>query len=88
MNDIDRDSRGGPVNSDVSYFRDTDAVIRYPVIQGVSCHQCGSGEVYQPMQTADMPMIYRCLWCGEVAPTRDFDRCVDPRADREEIEAP
>lgn len=38
---------------------------RCPAIARCSCPQCGSGEVWQPMQTLDMPMMLECLRCGE-----------------------
>lgn len=67
----------GEVNSDVSYCRGTDALVRYHVLEGVTCHQCGSGEVYQPAQAMDMPMVLSCLRCGTTAPSSDFDRVGD-----------
>lgn len=85
--DIDREAYGGAVNSDVSYFRDSGRSIDYPVIRGVTCHKCGSVEVWQPMQTMDMPMMYRCLGCGETAPTDDFDRYVDTDIEGGEFDA-
>lgn len=71
MTDIDRDEYGGPVNSDVSYFRGSGGIVDYPLVDS-TCHRCVSSEVYQPMQTMDMPMVLRCLRCGLVAPTGDF----------------
>jgi uncharacterized protein (DUF983 family) len=71
---MDDRNRGGPVNSDVSYFRDTPGVIHVRVDTGVTCHRCGSGEVYTPMQTADLPTIRACLRCGERAATTEFDQ--------------
>jgi len=73
MNGIDRDKYGGPVNTDVSYFRGSGAIVRYNVISGLTCHQCSSGNVYQPMQLMDMPMYLRCLKCGVTAPSQDFN---------------
>lgn len=70
---IIRDEYGGPVDSEVSYFRNAGVPISFSVIGGVSCHKCGSDEVYQPMQTMDMPMLYDCLKCGVTAPTSEFE---------------
>lgn len=64
----------GPVNSDVSYFRDTDSIVGYPVNQGIICHRCGSGEVYTPGQTMALPMIERCLNCGTVEAAKNFNQ--------------
>jgi DNA-directed RNA polymerase subunit RPC12/RpoP len=68
-----RDECGGPVDSEVSYFRNAGVPIRFPVINGVRCHRCGSPEVYQPMQTMDMPMLYDCLKCGKKSPASRFN---------------
>jgi hypothetical protein len=56
----ERDSLGGDVRSDVSYFRDSEYPVYYTVLTGVVCHQCGSGAVWKPPQTLDMPMVYNC----------------------------
>lgn len=85
---IDRENYGGPVDSDVSYFRDSGAVIRYPAVTGVTCHACGSGAVYQPMQPMDLPMILRCLHCGEVAASNDFERTFKAGVDPDAPEGP
>ena len=66
------DDCGGPVNSDVSYLRDSDYLCRFNVRRGVICPVCGSGEIYQPMQAMDMPMLLRCLRCGTMQPSSDF----------------
>lgn len=71
------DDAGGPVHTDVSYFRDTEYLVYFTVCSGVTCHQCGSGEVYQPMQTLDMPMNLRCLSCGAIEPSGNFDTVND-----------
>lgn len=61
------------VNSDVSYFRDTDSIVSFHVLDKVICHNCGFGEVYQPGQTMAMPMVYACLGCGVVSPSGEFE---------------
>lgn len=71
------ENTGGPVDSDVSYFRDADGLIYYAVREYVTCHTCGSGEVYQPMQAMDLPMLLQCLKCGVVAPTDVFKHSGD-----------
>lgn len=58
------DNLGGPVNSDVSYFRDSDGKVRYRARKGVICHNCKSPEVWSPMQTAVPPHVLTCLKCG------------------------
>lgn len=63
---------GGPVDSDVSMFRGTEYLVRFSVIPETVCHQCGSGEVWHPMQTADLPVYLMCLRCGEAAPSSEF----------------
>lgn len=65
---------GGPVDSEVSYLRDDDCVVRYDVIGGVLCRRCDSGEVIHPPQTMEMPVLYSCLMCGKTAPRGDFKR--------------
>lgn len=60
--------------SDIAAFRGTCYQVRYEVRPGVTCHECGSGEVYQPLQTMDMPMKLYCLNCGLVAPSGEFRR--------------
>jgi hypothetical protein len=74
---IDHSEYGGPVNTDVSYFRDSGAITYFRVKNGVTCHVCRSGEVYQPGQTMNMPMKLRCLRCGTMAPTSDFVYSID-----------
>lgn len=63
----------GEVDLDASYFRDTEYVVHFFVRTGLTCPRCGSGEVWQPGQTMDMPMIDACLRCGLHAPVSDFD---------------
>lgn len=62
----------GAVDSEVSLLRDTGYLAQYPVRSGACCPQCGSGEIWQPMQTMDMPMYCGCLRCGEHAPSSEF----------------
>lgn len=62
------------VNSDVSAFRDTKWPVLFPVRGGVTCHRCGSGEVYQHTQTLDMPMELSCLNCGLIDASAEFNR--------------
>lgn len=61
------------VNTDVATFRETEYLTYFQVKKGCCCPQCGSGEVYQPMQTCDMPMNLNCLRCGTHAPSGDFN---------------
>lgn len=62
------------VNSDVSALRDTKWPVLFPVRPGVTCHRCGSGEVYQHTQTMDMPMKLSCLRCGLIDASGEFNR--------------
>lgn len=72
MSDI-LEAMGGPVDSEVSVFRDTDEIVYYGAITGITCPTCGGGEVWQPMQTMDMPMYLSCLKCGEWNPSKEFN---------------
>lgn len=56
----------------VSAFHDTEYVVRYKVREGVVCPECESGEVYQPMQAMDMPMLLECLRCGFITDSGAF----------------
>lgn len=75
MTDSERPSdvmdRSG-VNTDVATFRDTKYLTYFSVKRARRCPQCGSGEVYQPMQTMDMPMNLSCLRCGTHAASSNF----------------
>lgn len=57
---------------DVQHFRDEQHIVHANVKRGAICPQCGSGEVYQPGQTMNMPMIWKCLRCGLSEPSRFF----------------
>lgn len=67
----DRENRGGPVNSDVSYFRDAEGVLFYDVRSG-TCPRCRSHEVWEPMQTTAPPAVTSCLRCGLTAPSGEY----------------
>lgn len=69
---VDVGEFNGPVNSDVSYFRESGALVRYYVRGDATCPRCGFGEVYQPMQALNMPMCLRCLGCGLMEPSCEF----------------
>lgn len=60
----DRDRFGGAVNSDASYFRDTDGSVPYHVREGTHCPRCGGFECWIPGQTAVLPTLMSCLGCG------------------------
>lgn len=82
MSDTDRklpsevmDTSG--VNTDVAAFRETKYLVQFSVSERRICPKCGSGEVYQPMQTMDMPMKLSCLRCGNHAPSNDFNHTDD-----------
>lgn len=62
----------GPVDSDASRFRDIEYIVQFQAIPGVTCPRCGSGEVWHPMQTCDLPMYVECLRCGIYAPSQEF----------------
>lgn len=60
------------VDTDVATFRDTKYITHFTVREGCVCPQCGSGEVYSPIQTMDMPMELACLSCGEMEAWKAF----------------
>jgi Zn ribbon nucleic-acid-binding protein len=60
------------MQSDVQYARDEPCLIRYTALDGITCPQCESGEVHQPMQTCDLPVYYCCLRCGHHATASAF----------------
>ena len=57
----------------IDFLSERGHILRIPVLDGVTCPQCGSGEVYQPMQTMNMPMRLTCLRCGLDQPLGEFD---------------
>lgn len=62
------------MKADIDYCRDSEWVLYLPVRKGVTCPDCGSGEVIQPPQTMDMPVKLTCLRCGRYGPSGGFDR--------------
>lgn len=61
------------VETEVSALRDTKFLVRYHALAGVICPDCGSGEIYQPMQTCDMPMHLKCINCNASKPAQEFE---------------
>lgn len=61
-----------PVDSDASAFRDTSYAVSHHTTPGLTCPRCRTGEVWQPGQTLDTPMIFRCLRCGLSDPAATF----------------
>jgi hypothetical protein len=59
--------------NEVHWHRKNGFTLRFNVMRGVSCHKCGHNEIVKPGQTMDMPMHFKCLGCGENAPSFDFD---------------
>jgi len=66
------------MRDEILFFQDREGRARAAVTPGVTCSMCGSGEVYQPLQTMDIPMTMECLNCGKTAPTKEFDWIDDP----------
>lgn len=63
------------LKGELDYFEEEaeyDAVVGVPALSGVICPVCDSGEIHQPMQTMDMPMIAECIHCGLVEPVDEF----------------
>lgn len=57
---------------DLQYYEDLDHVLRFDVIEGLTCPICNLGEVVRPLQTFNLTVTYRCIMCGYYNTERRF----------------